>query len=410
MLRSGFPLSSAQVITDSPNNPFYVPTTRPSPATSQKNSALHPEPIRASAHNTELPCDISQPELSTHDTLAAETSAAKLSDHPAPASPSISPVSDASTEQGSIRTSSTATEPPNSTSTTNEAATRTRRPLPSVYIVDRQWPPVMQSPNNPFDVSYHSQKQVAITDNAATQLTQGTTSPPPENPPSFLSPSYSDLETHSHVAHPLGPPLTSDPGFDDSMDPPFPPMSDTFEQEYALTTAREHAQDIFHKPEVLVDLDGAPANLIADSHTDSNDTSAPSGNLDLSQTTKPGHDEPALSVAEPTGQPVTHDPAPPVTTYMTLFEPTSGKTAISTNKPEAAHARPCRSQASHPPRPATALGQSNPPAISANVALDAVYYYYRRNSFPAIVEDAGQNPFWVPTHVAAAKPLADPSR
>ncbi|KAJ1655921.1 hypothetical protein IWQ61_004415 [Dispira simplex] len=447
MHKSGFPLCDSKVINDSPANPFYVPQPlldavtlapvdkySPLPSTDIIDPVDH---LKTTKETITAAADQLQQQVPTSEVFHSAVS--HQADHRRSGSESGSTsgyttvsetfvsgahVVDDSTDSHLDKSvlDVTSGSHPDSTvdaglpvsSVTWNYPTRLVYPAPLANIVvpiipvSRWWPPVTQSPGNPFDVSCSKRDKVipALTSEVApSHLPPVVPTSPPMDPTAIASAAYFEFEpsddlTISQRPTDLG--LATDPTQFPSqledykpavLEPSLPPMSDTFEQEYAITAAREHAQDIFHKPDPVADVDLAiscpfsfPSEITAiDSEGDT-------------QATLKDSNETGTGVSGPKMTSTAACPPLPGATLSSLGCDTnqlSGPTAVpsqsSTEFPSLRAVPPIRMDR------ASGGGTWNVNDLASLLPkrLLRALSLFDHQSFPAIVEDADNNPFWV---------------
>ncbi|KAJ1968850.1 hypothetical protein IWQ62_000994 [Dispira parvispora] len=448
MHKSGFPLCDSKVINDSPANPFYVSQPLPNAV------ALEPADEQPPLSSTATIDPVDQCET----TAATVTVAANQPQRHPPASEvfhsAVSHQADyrrSGSESGSISGYTTVSETfvsgthtvddntdthsdkpvldvtsgpqpdsninpdPPASSTTRSHPTRLVFSAPLANIVvpivptGRWWPPVTQSPGNPFDVTCSDHDKnipVGTSEVATSHLPPAVPTSPPMDPTAITSAAYFEFERSDDLTVSQRPDdldLATDPTQLPSqiedyksavIEPSLPPMSDTFEQEYAITAAREHAQDIFHKPDPLVDTDPTmPCPLSIPSEITAIDSER------NTQETTLGDSHKARAIVSGPEMTSTAACAPlPDGTLPSLDCNTSqltGSTAVPSQR-----STEFPSPQAVPPTDTTHAGGGgmwnvNGLAKLLPKRLLCTLSLFDNQPFPTIVEDADNNPFWV---------------
>ncbi|KAJ1929862.1 hypothetical protein IWQ60_000823 [Tieghemiomyces parasiticus] len=446
MLRPDFPLATSKVITDSPNNPFYV---RPASAQSRADS------VATTVQLTETTCPaspinvdaVSEDELidvvtaDTESNISAAAVVATVADSQLPAvrsgSGSVSGYSTVS-ETFPVHTTALSDIPSGGLVTMGIPGITLYQPVTLPHL--REWPPVLQSPNNPFDVSYRAPS--TGTESTVRPRFVGFSSSPPLLPqaglpgrpahhptldgtvddlgllpedlgevldePSTLGP-QPPLVSAGTMARPHSPSSIGIFKEDATVAAAYPPMSDTFEQEYALAAAREHAQDIFREPADLA-AGEAKVNAVENQECRWTDTSANSSHVSAAALP---HDKVVESNLGAGAADVPPRPA-------TLADSTtaSGTAARSATRPatvEGPHFSATSTLVNVSRCPSTTADDPHAPALLPTAAPGQpstwadIPYLRLPVSFPPIIDDAGNNPFWVPHRPARTEIASRPS-
>ncbi|KAJ1979904.1 hypothetical protein H4R33_005608 [Dimargaris cristalligena] len=421
MWRSGFPLSTSQVIADSPHNPFYIATkSLPTPIDDPSPVHVAPTQVVASPPESRAPVHVSQPprEPPIQDRSDSVSGYSTVSESivvvgPRAATTSAEPVGDCfQGSQDSITvvsaqlTTTTLGEDPQTVATDTNATLLKLGAWssPTLSKPPRTWPLLAYCPHNPFDVNSDRGRGSRPADNS------------PPSAPLEPHPSADPSQTH---ALPLGVSDSKLPGplsphelYDDDIPPvcgSFPPPHDEFgAPSESFDLPPPHPEDSDHpmpyfvnfQPESDVDqcqfpMDTGPEFDYSLYH-------------DVDYQPDPILSAPVPSIPRaPDGSVGPRPSSPPLlpAASITTNPPSLGGTTLdgcSQTEDLLPTNPPSPQQELAPPQPLSM--RPSPPVVSSKPAARTTHHLIPK-IFPDIIEDAGRNPFWVSARSVTAHHL-----